>query len=399
MITAKSLLCAISVSLILFLAACGEGTNTSSSSQNSGNATNKPQALKPGTTTTLAANTTVLVPAGTTISTPNGNTITVSGSNNVISVPTGSVVTVPQSATGAANNTVTTGTSAAKAATVTVLAGSSNAGNPVDGTGSAAVFWGAGGTYLKLDSAGNIIMSDRGYLRKVTQAGVVTTYTNPNLIVGSSGVAIDSGGNFFAVGNSIQPVMWSAFLQELSATGAVNILSNEFETGNVFVGFGGLAVDSGDNLYFADQANNRIMKLTSEGVATVFAGTGAAGMNDGNASTSTFNSPNDVAFDGNNNLLVMDSGNKAIRKITPVGTVSTFVSGLVGGEEYLAVDNSGNCYAAGMGPLYRISPNGVVTQITLSSEASFSGLAVDGLGNLYTKFWGNAAEVVKITPQ
>jgi len=376
--------------LLLFLIACGGSGGSNNSS---------PQVLQPGATVTLGANVSVLVPAGTTITTPTGDVITVSGANNVVNVPVGSVVSVPLSATGVANNTVTTASSTGLAATVTVLAGSAACGNPVDGSGSGAVFWCAGGTYLKLDPAGNIVLSDRGELRKVTQAGIASTYTNSGLIGGdNSGVALDGTGNIFAVGNNWQPVQYSAFLQELTAGGAVEIISNSFETGNRNVGFGGLDVDSSGNLYFADTQNNRVMKITQAGVATIFAGTGAAGMNDGDASTATFNGPSDLAFDGNGNLFVADTFNRAVRKITPDGTVSTFLSGM--GADYLAVDKSGNLYvAADMEHLYRVSPNGVVTEITPSLVAPFSGLALDGEGNIYTKFWGTTAEVVKITPQ
>jgi hypothetical protein len=95
----------------------------------------------------------------------------------------------------------------------------------------------------------------------------------------------------------------------------------------------------------------------------------------------------------------MDNGNKAIRKIAPDGEVSTLVSGISG--EYLAVDNSGNCYVAGMGSLYRISLNGVVTEITapIFFGSGYGGLAVDSQGNIYTKLSGDTGEVVKITPQ
>ena len=56
---------------------------------------------------------------------------------------------------------------------VSIMAGSTTRGNPVDGTGSSAVFWGGG--CVAVDGQGNVFVSDRGYLRKITSAGVVTT--------------------------------------------------------------------------------------------------------------------------------------------------------------------------------------------------------------------------------
>jgi hypothetical protein len=388
----KALFSLIPVLLVFLIACGGSGSNNSNSISS--------HVLQPGTTVTLGVNVSVLVPAGATITTPMGSVITISGADNVVNVPVGSVVKVPLSATGVANTTVTTAAATGLAATVTVLAGSTTCGNPADGSGSGAVFWCAGGTYLKLDPAGNIVLSDQGKLRKVTQAGIASTYTNSGLTLGevNSGIAVDGTGNIFAVGINSQPVQYSVFLQEVTAGGAVEMLSSSFEIGGWNLGVGGLDVDSSGNLYFADSQNNRVMKITQAGVATIFAGTGAAGMNDGDAGTATFNGPNDLAFDGNGNLFVADSLNRAVRKITPDGTVSTFLGGM--GADYLAIDKSGNLYvAADMELLYRVSPSAVVTEITPSVVAPFSGLALDGQGNIYTRFWGTTAEVVKITPQ
>jgi len=155
----------------VFLSACGGGSN------NSGSGT--PGTLAAGSSFTMTANSTVKVPAGTTVTTPNGSVITVNGSSNTVITQVGAVVQVPASATGPAVDTVTTVGSAGAAGaalSATSIAGSATvSGTPVDGTGTAAVFWGGG--HLAIDLSGNVILSDRGELRKVTPAGVVTTLT------------------------------------------------------------------------------------------------------------------------------------------------------------------------------------------------------------------------------
>jgi predicted small lipoprotein YifL len=66
-----------------------------------------PAVLTPGSSYTMVANNSVLVPAGTTV-TSNGSVVTVEGSNTTTNTSNGAVVYVPVTATGEANNTVTT---------------------------------------------------------------------------------------------------------------------------------------------------------------------------------------------------------------------------------------------------------------------------------------------------
>jgi sugar lactone lactonase YvrE len=70
--------------------------------------TGTPSTVAPGTSVTIPANSSVLVPAGTTILSPNGSTVTVNGTSNTVYTQAGAIVSVPSSATGAADNLVTT---------------------------------------------------------------------------------------------------------------------------------------------------------------------------------------------------------------------------------------------------------------------------------------------------
>lgn len=253
-------------------------------------------------------------------------------------------------------------------------------------------------TYMKMDAEGNVIFSDNGFFRKVTPAGTVTTFADSQGVrccgVWGAPVAVDSAGDLFTV-DAIWDVSTGtgyATAQELSAAGASINIAADFDNWSsrpfaLYYGVGGIELDQSGNLYFADSLNNRIMKVTPAGAATVFAGTGAAGFSDGSATTASFDAPGDIAIDPNGNFLVADDGNNAIRKITPDGTVSTYATGLSSGVRNVAVDKFGNCYAAApQQALYNIALDGTVTTIPVGFSI-IMGLAADGNGNLYTKAW------------
>jgi DNA-binding beta-propeller fold protein YncE len=77
-----------------------------------------------------------------------------------------------------------------------------------------------------------------------------------------------------------------------------------------------VAVDAAGNKYVADPYGNRILKVTPGGEATVFAGTGQAGDDDGAAASATFSMPTGVALGPDGALYVADMGNRKIRRIT-----------------------------------------------------------------------------------
>lgn len=77
----------------------------------------------------------------------------------------------------------------------------------------------------------------------------------------------------------------------------------------------GVAVDAKGNVYVADYANNKIKKITPLGMVTTIAGTGAAGSQDGPGKKATFNGPVGISVDGSGNIYVADGSNYKVRKI------------------------------------------------------------------------------------
>lgn len=86
-----------------------------------------------------------------------------------------------------------------------------------------------------------------------------------------------------------------------------------------------VAADSAGNVYFSQNTDHVIRKITPEGVITTIAGTGTAGpaQDGGPANQSSLNSPDGLAVDAQGAVYVVDRGNLRIRKIATDGTIST----------------------------------------------------------------------------
>ncbi len=350
----------------------------------------------------MAANSSVLVPAGTTVLAPNGTSVTVNGSSNTVHTQLGAVVNVPSSATGPATDLITTvaagGTATGTALNVSVLAGSATTNqSPMDGTGMGAVLWG-GGHIVVNPGTNNLLISDRGALKSVTQAGVTTTVDSS---VDYEGIALDGAHNLFASGTLLSTpgniATWGASIWERTSAGVVQDLALNWETSTTLpsLGSGGLAIDSNGNLYFADAIGNRVVRFTPTGVMSVFAGSGQAGAADGVGTAASFQSPHDLAIDAGGNLFVAD--NSGVRKITPDGTVSTAAN--VTGSA-IAVDAKGSIFLSDYFSIKRLDASGNLTTFMLDSYVGFNSLgslAVDGSGALYVDTRGQGAQILKIT--
>jgi gliding motility-associated-like protein len=149
--------------------------------------------------------------------------------------------------------------------------------------------------------------------------------------------------------------------------------------------------------------NGGAVPATVYSKVTTFAGNGVAGFVDATGTAARFKTPFAIANDAAGNVYVVDYGNNAIRKITPAGLVTTFVTGLSnpGG---VAVDAAGNVYIADTGNqvIKKATPAGVVTIYAGSGNLGFNNgpaniasfknpqdVAVDAAGNVYVADYGN----------
>lgn len=146
----------------------------------------------------------------------------------------------------------------------------------------------------------------------------------------------------------------------------------------------GVVLDRAGNLYLADGGdNNTIRKIGLDGISTTLAGS-VEGYADGAGSAAAFNTPSGLAIDAAGNLYVADTGNHAIRKVTPAGAVSTLAGGGAAGYRDgqgaaaqfngplgVAVDAAGVVYVADTynDRIRRIALDGTVTTIAGGARA------------------------------
>jgi myo-inositol-hexaphosphate 3-phosphohydrolase/sugar lactone lactonase YvrE len=86
-----------------------------------------------------------------------------------------------------------------------------------------------------------------------------------------------------------------------------------------------MEADANGNLYIVDTDNQRVRKVDSTGKITTLAGTGTAGYSgDGGPATSArLQNPHGVAVDSAGNVYIADSPNQRIRKVSPNGIITT----------------------------------------------------------------------------
>jgi uncharacterized protein (TIGR03437 family) len=338
--------------------------------------------------------------------------------------------------------------------TVTTVAGNGKVGYSGDGAAATSAQF-SNPTGIAVDRSGNLWIADRtNYrIRRVFVGGVATVAGNgtgtflvdctsprfapPPADDGPAvnaqlryplGVAVSRNGTMFiaeAFGNRVRKV---------SPNGIMTTVAGDGSCGG-FSGDGGpaasarlyspeaLAVGNNGDLYIADIGNQRVRKVSSDGIISTLAGDGTAGFSgDGGRATAAHlrmdcgnTSCGGVAVDGHGNVFIADGGNNRVRRVSPEGIITTVAGNGIygfsgdGGQATssqletprgLAVDSTDNLFIAeGYGRIRKVSPDGTIT--TIAGDVPFArgfsgdggpaasarlswpvGVAVDNAGNL-----------------
>ncbi len=219
--------------------------------------------------------------------------------------------------------------------TVTTFAGSGQTGS-LDNTDAAlATFYYPAGLYV--NAAGDVYVTESGgnKIRKIAVSGGVTTFAGTGafgsldgiataaLFTNPSDIAGDASGNLYIVesySHKIRKITPAGVVTTFAGTGARGSSDNAIGTLATFNNPTRIAIDAQGSLYVTERYGNKIRKISSGGAVTTLAGSGANGSLDNtNASLATFSSPDGIAVDGSGNVYVADYGNNKIRKISQYG--------------------------------------------------------------------------------
>ena len=256
---------------------------------------------------------------------------------------------------------------------VSTLAGAAYTTGSTDATGSAARF--NQPTGVAVDSEGNVFVADNynHTIRKVTSSGVVTTLAGTAGSSGSTngtgsaarfnrpyGITVDTAGNLFVtdrVNYTIRKVTSAGVVTTFAGSAGSNGSTDGTGSAARFSYPAGIAVDNAGNIFVADANNDRIRKITSAGVVTTEAGGVSSGSADGFGSDAFFNAPFGVAVDASGNVYVADRNNHTIRASLPAATVT--LSGLT--KTYTGSAQT---------PTTTVSPSGLTLQLTYTGTAA-----------------------------
>lgn len=286
-------------------------------------------------------------------------------------------------------------------------------------------------TAITVDANKNVYVATTAsrQIRKIDVNGVVTnfagTYQAQGFVNGSGlvarfgrieAMAVDSKGNLYVCdfGNNA--------IRKVTPEGTVSTFANSevWKLGSTT----SITVDKQDDVYVA--TGTKILKITTGGEISIVAGSDECGKVDAKGVNASFCGIKSIAVDKSGNLLVLETVNKKVRKITPEGvvtsvTVTTIVDGVakefakLDSAGYIAVDQNSNVYISigyDINSILKISAdgngrvlvggNGNGNQDGLISAATINqpaGLTFDQDDNLYFIQGDGTATVRKLAKE
>ncbi len=255
------------------------------------------------------------------------------------------------------------------------------------------------------DPAGNIYIADQSNhrVRKVSAStGIITTIAGTGAGAGGNGTyggdngpAIDAGLNnptslaLDTSGNLYICDQFNMRVRKVDTNGIITTVAGNGTQG--YSGDGGLAInaelkypggmvaDTSGNIFFSDDANFRVRVITPNGIINTVAGDGQVGFagDGGPAIDANLNGQFGLAIDPSGNLLIADSVNNRIRKVTAASSVAPqFTSGSVTNSASFAVGGSAGALGTLFGQHLSVGLSGVAQASSIPLPTTLAGTSV-----------------------
>jgi len=319
---------------------------------------------------------------------------------------------------------------------IRTVAGSGAPGFSGDGGPAAGAGLTAGG--VAVDMVGNLFVADsaNNRVRRIGLDGVIRTVagrgtvgfagdggpaTNAS-VQDPQGLAVGVGGGIYigdTANKRIRRVGADSIIQTVAGNGNPGFSGDGGPATSASIDPAGVAVDAAGSLLIADIGNRRVRRVGPDGIIRTVAGDGNFGVLRDNvpATTTSLETPVDVAVDAAGNLFIADTNNNRVVRVGLDGVIRTAAgngalgvspnggsatSGPVSAPRGIGTDAAGNLYiAASDGSdhrVYHVTPGGVIRTVAGNGPGGFSGdggpatsasllfprdAAVDGAGNLF----------------
>lgn len=210
---------------------------------------------------------------------------------------------------------------------ITTIAG--NGTNTATGDGGLAINATTVPIDVCVDKYGNIFIAENGGgIRKIDTSGIINTIINI-----SGNMCFDLSGHLIisALTRICKADTATGIVDTIAGTGIAQYNGDNMPALLTNLRARDVAIDDTGNIYFADDANDRIRKIDLNGIVRTVVGTGIQGYSGdgGLADTAELYNPEGIVFDRCGNLYIADDQNGRIRKVTfhpdcsPVDTTDT----------------------------------------------------------------------------
>ncbi len=242
------------------------------------------------------------------------------------------------------------------------------------------------------------------------------------------GVAVDPDGNLYIAdtgNNRVRFINANGMIYTVAGNGNAAFFGDGAVAYNASLHAPrAIAVDAAYNLYIADTLDHRIRKVGTDGIIDTIVGRGQGFAGDGgSAAIALLNFPSSITLDSGGNLYIADQANNRIRKVSTLGAITTVAGndgfGALGdggpatsaqlkAPQGVAVDRAGNLYISdsGQNRIRRVAADGAIGTIAGNGRCCYAndgipatlapinlpwGIAVGPAGNVYVADSGNNA--------